>query len=174
MLAVVLSFLFYVVTASTDVRVLELFEDEEGDFEVKEAPKELPDDKATLITIHGSKFFAAAYKMGDQLPSANKSQHAVVIIRMRGREKIGSTFIEILERYSATLKKNGGKVMLSGVCADVYDQLEKTEMIELLGEENIFPDSSKLLYSSKQALKAANAWLEDPKPEMDNTAEEGE
>jgi hypothetical protein len=40
----------------------------------------------------------------------------------------------------------------------VYDQLEKTEMIELLGEENVFPDSSKLLYSSKLALKAANDW----------------
>ena len=49
--------------------------------------------------------------------------------------------------------------MLSGVSAHVYDQLEKTEIIELLGEENVFPDSSKLLYSSKQALKAANDWL---------------
>ena len=49
--------------------------------------------------------------------------------------------------------------MLSGVSTHVYDQLEKTEIIELLGEENIFPDSSKLLYSSKQALKAANDWL---------------
>ena len=45
--------------------------------------------------------------------------------------------------------------------ARIYDQLEKTEMIELLGEENIFPDSSKLLYSSKQALKAANEWLDE-------------
>ncbi|MGB7116154.1 MAG: hypothetical protein WBD56_08410, partial [Anaerolineales bacterium] len=75
------------------------------------------------------------------------------------RVKIGSTFVEVLERYSAALGKNGGKLMLSGVDAKIFDQLEKTEMVELLGEENIFPDSSKLLYSSKQALKAANAWL---------------
>ena len=66
-----------------------------------------------------------------------------------------------MERYSAALQKNGGKLMFSGVSENVYDQLEKTEMIELLGEENVFPDSSKLLYSSKQALKAAHAWLEE-------------
>ena len=51
--------------------------------------------------------------------------------------------------------------MLSGVSAHVYDQLEKTEMIELLGEENIYPESSRLLYSSKRALKDANDWLAD-------------
>jgi hypothetical protein len=44
-------------------------------------------------------------------------------------------------------------------------------MIELLGEENVFPDSSKLLYSSKQALKAANAWLESTEFEIDEGTE---
>jgi hypothetical protein len=44
-------------------------------------------------------------------------------------------------------------------------------MIELLGEENVFPDSSKLLYSSKQALKAANTWLENAETEIDEQTE---
>jgi SulP family sulfate permease len=105
--------------------------------------------------------------MGDLLPSAIKAQRAVAIIRMRGKDSIGSTFIQIMERYSAALQKNGGKLMFSGVSANVYEQLEKTEMIELLGEENIFPDSSRLLYSSKQALIAASAWLESAESEID-------
>jgi hypothetical protein len=61
--------------------------------------------------------------------------------------------------------------MFSGVSENVYAQLEKTEMIELLGEENIFPDSSKLLFSSKQALKAANAWLDSAETEIGEQTE---
>jgi SulP family sulfate permease len=167
LLAVVLSFFFHVITSASEVRVVELVQDEQGDFEVQEPPDELPDHQTTLLTFRGGRFFAAAYKMGDLLPSAIKAQRAVAIIRMRGKDSIGSTFIQIMERYSAALQKNGGKLMFSGVSANVYEQLEKTEMIELLGEENIFPDSSRLLYSSKQALIAASAWLESAESEID-------
>jgi SulP family sulfate permease len=159
LLAVVLSFFFHVITSASEVRVVELVQDEQGDFEVQEPPDELPDHKTTLLTFRGGRFFAAAYKIGDLLPSAIKAQGAVAIIRLRGKDSIGSTFIQIMERYSAALQKNGGKLMFSGVSENVYDQLEKTEMIELLGEENVFPDSSKLLYSSKRAVKDANDWL---------------
>jgi len=159
LLAVLLSFLFHVIASASDVRIVELVPDERGDFEVREPPDALPDNSATLLSIHGGKFFAAASKISDLIPSAVEAQNAMVIIRMRGKDSIGSTFIQVLERYSAALQKNGGKLMLSGVSVHVYSQLEKTEIVELLGEQNIYPESSKLLYSSKQALKAADDWL---------------
>jgi len=159
LLAVVLSFLIHIIVTAPQVRVMQLALDEAGYFEERESPDEIPGNKATLLTIYGGKFFAAAYKMEEELPSTGKIQRAVVILRLRGKYNIGSTFIEVLQRYSSALSKNGGKLMLSGVSENVYDQLSKTEMIELLGEQNIYPESSKLLYSSKQALKAANDWL---------------
>ena len=159
LLAVVLSFLIHIIVTAPQVRVMQLALDEAGNFEEREPPDEIPGNKATLLTIYGGKFFAAAYKMEEELPSTGKIQRAVVILRLRGKYNIGSTFIEVLQRYSSALSKNGGKLMLSGVSENVYDQLSKTEMIELLGEQNIYPESSKLLYSSKQALKAANDWL---------------
>ena len=159
LLAVVLSFLIHIIVTAPQVRVLQLALDEAGNIEEREPPDEIPGNKATLLTIYGGKFFAAAYKMEEELPSTGKAQRAVVILRLRGKYNIGSTFIEVLQRYSSALSKNGGKLMLSGVSENVYDQLFKTEMIELLGEQNIYPESSKLLYSSKQALKAANHWL---------------
>ena len=159
LLAVVLSFLIHIIVTAPQVRVMQLALDEAGYFEEREPPDEIPGNKATLLTIYGGKFFAAAYKMEEELPSTGKIQRAVVILRLRGKYNIGSTFIEVLQRYSSALSKNGGKLMLSGVSENVDDQLSKTEMIELLGEQNIYPESSKLLYSSKQALKAANDWL---------------
>ena len=159
LLAFVLSFLIHIIVTAPQVRVMQLALDEAGYFEERESPDEIPGNKATLLTIYGGKFFAAAYKMEEELPSTGKIKRAVVILRLRGKYNIGSTFIEVLQRYSSALSKNGGKLMLSGVSENVYDQLSKTEMIELLGEQNIYPESSKLLYSSKQALKAANDWL---------------
>jgi SulP family sulfate permease len=157
--AVLLSFFFHVIASASDIKIVELVQDEEGDFEVRKPPGELPSNKVTLITMRGGKFFAAAYKIADLIPSAVEAHHAVAIIRLRGKDSIGSTFIQMVERYSAALQKNGGKLMLSGVSEHVYEQLEKTEIVELLGEQNIYPESSRLLYSSKQALKAANDWL---------------
>jgi len=157
--AVLLSFFFHVIASASDIKIVELVQDEEGDFEVRTPPDELPSNKATLLTIRGGKFFAAAYKIADLIPSAIEAQNAVAIIRLRGKDSIGSTFIQMVERYSADIEKNGGKLMLSGVSDKVYDQLEKTEIVELLGEQNIYLESSKLLYSSKRALKAANDWL---------------
>jgi SulP family sulfate permease len=108
--AVVLSFLFHVISSASNVRVMELVQDEQGDFEVQYPPEELPDNKTTLLTFRGGRFFAAAYKMGDLLPSAIKAQRAVAIIRLRGKDSIGSTFIQIMERCATALQKNSGKL----------------------------------------------------------------
>jgi hypothetical protein len=52
-------------------------------------------------------------------------------------------------------------MMFCGISEPVYNQLKETGIIELIGEENVFPDSSILLYSSQQALKTAERWLAD-------------
>jgi SulP family sulfate permease len=59
--AVLLSFFFHVIASASDIKIVELVQDEEGDFEVRTPPDELPSNKATLLTIRGGKFFAAAY-----------------------------------------------------------------------------------------------------------------
>jgi len=133
---------------------------EDGYFEERPAPENLPDESVTLLAFRGSLYFAGTYSIEDKLSSAITAKRAAVIFRLRGRSKIGSTFIEVMERYSAMLNKNGGKLMLSTVNAKVYDQLEKTDMVESLGKNNIFLDSSKLLYSSQRALQVAKEWLE--------------
>ena len=85
LLAVLLSFLFHVIASASDVRIMELVPDEADDFEVREPPEKLQSNKATLLTIHGGKFFAAAYKISDLIPSATEAQNAMVIIRLRGK-----------------------------------------------------------------------------------------
>ncbi len=78
---------------------------------------------------------------------------------MHGRERIGSTFIQILERYAGRLRANGGKIILSGVSQHVWHQLARTEIFETVPEEDIFMVEETMGGSTKKALKAAESWL---------------
>ncbi len=69
----------------------------------------IPDGMATAILApRGSLFFAAARDFEEEAPATDDAQRAVVIINLRGRLQVGSTFMGVLERYSQALQANGG------------------------------------------------------------------
>jgi SulP family sulfate permease len=78
---------------------------------------------------------------------------------MRGYEDIGSTVIAVLRRYTQDLQSNDSKLILAGVAPALYAQLERTGMLALIGEENIFPATEALGESGNAALRAAKEWL---------------
>ena len=55
----------------------------------------------------------------------------------------------------------GGLLLLSGVDDHVMMQLERTETIDLLGEEYVFPANSRRGDSTLQAYEVAQAWVEE-------------
>ena len=74
-----------------------------------------------------------------QLPAVSEeSSNTVIVLNLRGYEDLGSTFLTVLERYSADLREHHSKLMLAGVHASVVDQLEKTGLLKKIGRENIF------------------------------------
>jgi SulP family sulfate permease len=87
------------------------------------------------------------------------AQRPVAILRLRGRSQIGSTFIQVLERYAQQLRANGGKLMLAGVSEHVMEQLAKTETFETIPQEDIFPARDTLGRSTLDAMAAAERWL---------------
>jgi len=156
---IVLSILDFVYTAAQDVRLVELVEEKEGVLVERPCPAALKDDSLTVLFAWGTNFFASARAMEDMLPDADRAQRAVVILRMRGRSRIGSTFLQILERYAAKLRANGGKLMLSGVCPHVREQLARTETFDLIPQEDVFPATDVLGQSTIEAMSAAREWL---------------
>ncbi|MCB0159985.1 MAG: STAS domain-containing protein, partial [Caldilineaceae bacterium] len=97
------------------------------------------------------------------LPDPAGTQRPVVILLMRGRDEIGSTFLGVLRRYADTVKGTGGKVILTGVDDQVRHQLARTGMLAYLGEENVFSATPQLGEAMNQAVAAAQAWLDDGK-----------
>jgi SulP family sulfate permease len=61
----------------------------------------------TLLNVVGSVFFAGARSLEELLPSPAESESPVVILRLRGQQRIGSTFLNVVDNYSDKLEKVG-------------------------------------------------------------------
>jgi SulP family sulfate permease len=126
------------------------------------APKRLPSHQLTLLHVYGSLFFAAAKSMEEMLPEIGDASRAVVGINLRGKSEIGSTFMTVVQRYARALKDHDSRLMLIGVDPVVRDQLAKTGVLKLIGEENVFLATPQLGVALNQAVAAATAWLREP------------
>ena len=158
---VILSILVYWVSSSQDVSLTEIIPNNDGTYREGPAPTQLPSNAVTLLSVSGNLFYVAAYNLEEMLPSAKGSERPVVILRLRESDRIGSTFITVLEHYAAQLKTSGGKLILAGVNPRVKEQLDLTETTqEILGEENVFLATENIAESILAALKAAHAWLD--------------
>jgi SulP family sulfate permease len=83
----------------------------------------------------------------------------VVAIILRGRSEIGSTFVTVLQRYAQVLLDRDSKLMLVGVDPTVRDQLARTGVLKLIGEENVFLATPQIGEALNQAVAAATTWL---------------
>jgi SulP family sulfate permease len=125
-------------------------------------PQRLPSHRLTVLHVYGSLFFAAARNMEEMLPAVGDATRAVVAINLRGKSEIGSTFVTVLQRYAQGLQARQGKLMLVGLDPLVRDQLAKTGVLGLIGNENVFLATPQLGQALNQAVAAASAWLGQP------------
>ena len=162
LLGVAFSILLYVARQSNKVVLTQIVPVPGGLPEEYPAPKTLPSNQVTMLQIYGSLFFAAAKSLEEMLPAVDETNHAVVLIGLRGRNEIGSTFVTVLERYALDLQAHNSKLMLVGVSPDVYSQLVRSGLRATLGDENIFPVTAQIGGPMNRALAAANQWLGQP------------
>lgn len=114
---------------------------------------------AIVLVPYGSLFFAAASVFEAQLPEiAKDARRAVVIIRLRGKDELGSTFIRVLAQYATRLRRSGGALMLAGVSAKVYEQLAVTGVLSILGADNVFIEQPRVGVALRSAMDKAQRW----------------
>ena len=157
-LGVILAAVLYIYRSSSDIRIFKVEENEQGVSEV-DPPKDLPSDDVTVLDVYGSLFYAGARTLGKLLPSPEHAHHAVVVLRVRGRSEIGTTFLDVVSRYAERVTTNGGKLLLSGIEPELKDRMERTGHLSRIGEENVFVATSFLGESTRAAFDAGNAWL---------------
>ena len=159
-ISVVLTFLLYIFQSAEKVRIERIVRLEDGAFAEADPPAEVPSGEILLIQPVGSLFFAGAAEFEEDLPVVGDARGSVVIIRLRDRDEVGSTFIRLIERYTRSLQQQGNLLMLEGLNERVLEQLQNTDVLSLIGANNVFLADSRFGVSARQAISAAEAWKE--------------
>jgi SulP family sulfate permease len=158
-LGVFMHILLYVFRSAEAVRVEQIVILEDGRFAETAPPEQLSAGEITILQPVGSLFFAGAARFEDQLPAVGQARRAVVILRLRDRDEVGSTFIRALERYAIALQAQDNKLMLEGLGEQVLDQLERTDLLHVIGEENVYLGQPLFGAALREAVAAAAAWI---------------
>ena len=150
----------FIYQSAEAVRIERIVPQADGTFVEDDVPDVLTSREIVALLPIGSLFYAGAAEFESQLPEVGEAHRAVVIIGLRDRDEIGSTFVRIIERYARQLDATGNKLMLAGMNERIMEQLDKTELMDLLGEEDIIPVEPLLLGSLNKAMVSAQAWID--------------
>jgi SulP family sulfate permease len=151
-----LSLAMYAYSSAETIQVTRLIPMGDHRFREIPLPKQLPHNETTIIWVSGNLYFAAVKRLEELLPSADGVENAIVILRLRGNEYLGSTGIRLLRQYADKLEAKGGKLILSGVGKSIKRQLEKTRAFEQFGHENIFCADDIIFDATERALQYAS------------------
>jgi SulP family sulfate permease len=158
-IGVVLSALLYLNKAATDIAVVALVERPDGRIEERPAPRQLPGNRVTVLDVYGHLFFAGARTLERLLPQPQDAANPAVVLRLRGRTTVGATLVEVLANYAGNLQAVHGRLYLSGLSNEVYEQMRRTGKLTLIGPEQAYAVTPIVGESTREAAAAAQAWL---------------
>lgn len=154
-----LTIVLYLASSASDVEVRALAISDDGRFSEGDPPARLPSGEVTVLDVEGSLFFAGARTLREALPSPEGAERPVVVLRLRGRTRVGATLIEVLDDYADALAEAGGRLYLSGVDADVATQLRRAGKLDLDRTVHLVEEDAVFGASTERAVASASAWL---------------
>jgi sulfate permease, SulP family len=156
-----LSVILHVIRQSNQVTVKRWRLSPEGDLIETDPPAHLPANEVVVLQPYGSLFFAAAPVLEAQLPApADASRNCVVILRLRGRTDLGTTFMDVLHRYAQTLTTTGSKLVIVSASQRIQEQLHVTGVTDLIPSEDIYTGDERVNAALKRAYADAVTWIE--------------
>jgi SulP family sulfate permease len=157
LIGVGISIILFVTRQSNKIRVVR-WRFEGGPLPVEETPPpRLGSREIVVLNVYGSLFFASAPIFVAQLPAITpESAGAVVVLRLRGKDDLGSTIIKALLRYTSQLQAVGGHLLIAGVGPALVRQLGATTALDAVGRDNVFRATKQIGASLTAATELAN------------------
>jgi SulP family sulfate permease len=155
-----ISLILSVIRQSNEIVIKRWIPKAEGMVEV-DAPETVPPGEVVVLQPYGSLFFAAAPTFETEIPDVDElTDNSVVILRLRGRNDIGTTFMDVLERYARSLKQANSKLMVVSASDRIQEQLAATGVVDLLGEGDLYPTDERVGATIRRAADDAQEWIE--------------
>ena len=162
MVGVGLSVVLHVVRQSSQASIRQRVTDDDGYTVEVDPPAALPAGQVVVLQPYGSLFFAAAPVFEKALPHVGEeSVGSVVLIRLRGRTDLGSTFMDVLLRYAQSLEAAGSRLIVVSASDRIEEQLVATGVAEAVGPQGIFLTDDRVGLAMDRALAEASAWVDE-------------
>jgi len=156
-----LSVVLHVVRQSNQVTVRRRLPTGGGHYTEVDPPSGLPAGEVVLLQPYGSLFFAAAPTFEAALPAIGPgSVGSVVVLRLRGRSDLGTTFMDVLYRYAQSLEGVGSKLMVVSANDRIVEQLSVNGIVEVIGAENVYPGDERVGAATRRAYADAERWID--------------
>ena len=124
-------------------------------------PATLPANEVVVLQPYGSLFFAAAPVFEAMLPAVTPtSRNSVVILRLRGRSDLGTTFMDVLLRYAQSVVAAGSRLVVVSTNERIDEQLALTGIAAVIGPESVLRGTERLGATVRSAYQDATAWVE--------------
>jgi SulP family sulfate permease len=155
-----ISVILWVIQQSNRVTLKRWEMDAEGNVEEVDPPDEVGVDDVVVLQPYGSLFFAAAQTFNEILPDVTeRTDNSVVVLRFRGKADLGSTLMEVLNRYARALTAANSKLVIVCADSDMVYQLAVTGVTQIIGGENIYTSDKWLGKTVTQAWEDARNWV---------------
>jgi SulP family sulfate permease len=158
-IGVVLSALLRFYASAYDITVVQLVELPDGRIEERTPAQDLPSNTITVLDVYGYLIFAGARTLERRLPAPQDSQNPVVVLRLRGQSTFGATLMDVLANYAEKLRQVNGRLYLSGIGHDAYEQVVRAGKIRLKGPIRAYEATRIIGQSTRSAYADAQAWL---------------
>ena len=83
----------------------------------------------------------------------------MVILRLRGRSDLGTTFMDVLYRYAVALDGVGSKLVIVSANERIQEQLAVTGITDVIGTANVYPGDERIGAAVHLAYDDAVAWV---------------
>ncbi len=161
LIGVGISMILFIIKQSNQIVIKRWLVNEDGDLREVDAPVDVPPGEVVLLQPYGSLFFASAPVFEEQLPNiADDTHNSVVVLRLRGRTDLGSTFMDVLLRYAEALRDHDSKLILVSADENVHEQLAVGRVTSVVGSQNIYTSDEWVGRTFKQAYRDASEWVD--------------
>jgi SulP family sulfate permease len=155
-----LSLVLHVIRQSNQVAIRRRVYDTDGSVIETDPPAELPGSEVVVLQPYGSLFFAAAPVFAAALPAVGEgSRRSVVILRLRGRSDLGTTFMDVLHRYAVALAAVGSRLVIVSANERIQEQLVVTGITDVIGPGGVYAGDERVGATVRRAYDDAIAWV---------------
>ncbi len=155
-----ISMILYIINQSNRVTIKRWIPDDDLNLRETDPPEKVGISEVIILQPYGSLFFAAAPVFEEILPDVvDTTNGSVVILRLRGRTDLGSTFMDVLRRYAEELNAVDSKLVIISADERLHEQLAVTRVTAAVGSENIYTSDEWVGATLKRAYAEAIDWV---------------